>query len=118
MFKIRGKVTKVKEPQDIKNGEFAKREFIVEEQGEKYPQSVMLESFKKGEFIKYAKEEFPAKEGDIVEVEFTLRLNEFEYNGKTIQKNNINAFKIDVVSMAENQPDTQNPTDEEEDLPF
>ncbi len=76
-----------------KNGKkWAKREFVVEEQGPEYPQSFKFSMFKNGEYTKYVtgfENEYSV--GDTVTVEMRGKCS--NHNGKTY--NNVDCWRID-----------------------
>lgn len=63
-----------------KKGPWAKRTFVVEEQGVEYPQKAVFNLFKNGEYTDMAGDKFPLSVGDEVEVEYLIKAN--EYKGK------------------------------------
>ncbi len=94
-----------------KNGEdYAVRNFLIEEQKDQYPESIYGQVFKKGEYAKYLTDNFSLKVGDIVEVEYNLKAE--EYNGKYYQKIGIWKITKDDVQQTVNQDD------DSQDLPF
>lgn len=92
-----GKITGIKSVKEgeTKNGKkWAKREFVVQEEGDKFPQSAKFSMFKMDDHRKYVtgfENQFAV--GDTVTVEFKLETS--NNNGTTY--NNINCWRIDKV---------------------
>ena len=95
-FTIKGRVTVIKEEQTFGSG-FNKREFVISDEADKYPQEIQFETVKD-------KTELVAKLnlGDLVEIEFVI--NGREYNGKHYV--NLKALQITVLESANPAPRT------------
>jgi len=80
--KFRGVATNILPAQkgEGKKGPWAKRTFVVEEQGVEYPQKAVFNLFKSGDYIDIAGDKFPLNVGDEVEVEYIIKAN--EHKGK------------------------------------
>lgn len=121
-FKMKGVVTNVQDPvtgDSQKTGDWARRDFIVEQTGVEYPNTAKFTMYKVGENVKFALGSFPCKEGDEVEVEFNIKTNENKGNYFC----NLNVWKVDVLNEANtsqsNQEFPADADDEEENLlPF
>lgn len=81
-------------------GEWQKQEFVIEENTDRYPNSMVITIFGGDKITQAA-----LMEGDLVEVDFDCRAN--EYNGRYF--NNINAFSITRLSGAASQQGAQFP---------
>jgi len=95
-FTIKGRVTVIKDEQTFGSG-FNKREFVISDEADKYPQEIQFETVKD-------KTELVAKLnlGDLVEIEFVI--NGREYNGKHYV--NLKALQITVLESANPAPRT------------
>lgn len=89
-YTIRGTIKEISETQEFASG-FTKREFVVTEQADKYPQDIKLE------VVKERCAELDALAvGQKVEVQFNIRGN--EHNGRHFV--NLQAWKIEALTMA------------------
>jgi len=100
-LKTTGKITNILEPQlgEGSNGAWAKRVFVLIEEGEMYPNVFVFSLFKSGEHLGYATDKFTYVVGDLVEVEYNVRAN--EYQGKWYGDNSV--WKITKVGSTENE---------------
>jgi hypothetical protein len=125
-YKFTGNITHI---YDAKEGESAKgawanRKIVIEEanpQNPSYPQIFVGSLFKSGEHIKYATTDFNYKIGQLVEVEFNLKGNEYNnnhYGDLSIWK--ITAFNDEVKVNTYEDGVATNPasSDDTDDLPF
>ena len=114
-----GKMVHIGEPKEgsSANGDWATREFVVEEVGADYNQRAKFSMFKKGDYLEYATSKFDFAVGDFVNVEFSLSCN--EYQGKFY--NDLRVFKISknsgVEEVSSSMPSLPS-SDEENPLPF
>lgn len=117
MLSLKGRIVKVEEPRQ--GDKWASREFVVEETVDKYPQKGRFKIFKKGEYIDYALDKFPSV-GSEVEVTFNLRLAEGQSKktGNPYSIQELNVFRINVISQGSGKPDNDPFEEEESDLPW
>lgn len=121
-FSLQGKVTWIGEPVtgEGKKGDWARRDFVIKEVIDEYPQSAKFTLFKSGEYLEYATDKFQLNVGDLATVEFSLENREYEGN----QYTNLKAFKVtrdEAGSATEATPQEEPSTigeEEESDLPF
>ena len=117
-FEISGKITEIKDPASLKNGEFTSLDFIVETE-EKYNNVYCMNIFKSQDkaadvhkFVQYY------NVGDLVKVSFNIRCNEF--NGKYYT--NLSMYRVDrldeLPKVQEVNSKTFAPDRETADLPF
>lgn len=110
MYKVKGTITKIEEPKEVKDGAKV-LSYILEHEAENgYKTPYNLQMYKKADyaehidnFVKYN------KVGDVVEVEFTVRGQ--EYQGRVY--NSLNHWSINKAEAVANAP-----VEESEDLPF
>ncbi|MDF1825377.1 MAG: DUF3127 domain-containing protein [Verrucomicrobiales bacterium] len=93
-FEIEGTVKVISEIQTFASG-FSKREFVVEVEDGKYPQSIKFECVKERTSMTDG-----LSIGDSVKVNFDIRGN--EYNGKYYV--NLNAWKLEKAGGAQGAP--------------
>lgn len=117
-YTVSGKIKEIKDPQDLKGGEFRSLDFIVETE-EKYNNLYCINLFKNRDkasdidkFIQYY------TEGELVKVSFNIRCN--EYNGKYYT--NLSMYRVDRLDELPKQEEINSksfaPDREEADLPF
>jgi len=95
-FTIKGRVTVIKDEQTFGSG-FNKREFVISDEAEKYPQEIQFEALKdKTELVA------SLNVGDLVEIGFNIRGR--EWNEKHFV--NLEAWKISVLESANPSPRT------------
>jgi len=95
-FTIKGRVTVIKDEQTFDSG-FNKREFVISDEADKYPQEIQFETVKdKTELVA------SLKVGDLVEIGFNIRGR--EWNTKHFV--NLEAWKITVLESANPAPHT------------
>jgi len=108
-FKFTGKITgigPVKNGKTKSNKEWSKREFVVQEEKDKYPQSAKFSMFKMDEHQKYVTGfEDTFKVGDNVVVEFKLETS----TGAKGTFNNISCWRIDKDGGSSNQQHDEGP---------
>ena len=117
-----GVLTNLGEAQEIGSNGAIKREFVVKEQGEQYPQEGLFQMIKKKDKAEYVTSKFTAQVGDVVEVHYSLSTN--EYKGRFYGSNN--AFMLKVLEknsapQQSNQAPASNDLgidDDSEGLPF
>lgn len=102
-MKTTGNITVITEVQEgtSEKGDWAKRTIVVKENVGDYPNEIVLSLFKNGEHVDYVKDKFNLKEGDLVDVEYNTRAN--EYKGKWYGDNSI--WKITKVEGEDNSQD-------------
>ena len=115
---LTGKITHIFDTQTFSSG-FQKREFVVNDNADKYPQSIKFETVKEGcdRLDGY-------KVGDAVTVKFNIRGN--EYNGKfyvslqcwRIEKDGQETEPRRATSQNGAKPPTNQDDEEFEDVPF
>lgn len=105
---FRGKVISVSDFWENENASSCK--VRVKEVSGEYPQEAIFKYYKKGDY-KFNKDSIHIKEGDLVDVDFNLRLGDYE--GKLY--NQISAWKI---VKQEIQETNESVNDESDDLPF
>lgn len=107
--KFTGVVTNILPAQkgEGKKGPWAKRTFVVEEQGVEYPQKAVFNLFKNGEYVDMADSKFPVKVGDEVEVEYLIRAN--EYKGKWYGDLSVWSFNLLQKAQSGSTPDDDAP---------
>jgi hypothetical protein len=114
MYKVKGTITKIEEPKEVKDGAKV-LSYILEHEAENgYKTPYNLQMYKKADyaehidnFVKYN------KVGDVVEVEFTVRGQ--EYQGRVY--NSLNHWNIIKAEAVGNTPQELQP-EESDDLPF
>lgn len=117
-FEVSGKITEIKDPVVLKNGEYTSLDFIVETE-EKYNNVYCLNLFKSqdkvadiNKFIQYY------NVNELVKVSFNIRCNEF--NGKYYT--NLSMYRVDRLDELPKQQEVNSktfaPDREEADLPF
>ena len=95
-FTIKGRVTVIKDEQTFGSG-FNKREFVISDEADKYPQEIQFETVKdKTELVA------SLNVGDLVEIGFVI--NGREYNEKYYV--NLKALQITVLESANPAPRT------------
>ena len=97
-----------------KNGLWAKREIIIEEVGEQYPNTIKAEIFKSGEHIEWIKDKWAYKVGDEVIVE--LKFKTTDWNGKHFT--NISIWNIEKKLDMNSGGVAKKETDDLNILPF
>ena len=95
-FTIKGRVTVIKDEQTFGSG-FNKREFVISDEAEKYPQEIQFEAVKDKTAIVAS-----LNVGDLVEIGFNIRGR--EWNTKHFV--NLEAWKITVMESANPSPRT------------
>lgn len=115
-MELKGKIIEVTEPQTgtTDKGDWAKRTIVVSDELAQHPNKFVLNLFKNGEHIEYATTKFSHSVGDMVEITYSVRAN--EYNGKWYGDNSI--FKINKVESTPENAGIENIPDSEDDLPF
>ena len=107
-YELKGKVKVVQDAQTFGSG-FTKRELVVTVEDGKYPQDISLE------FVQDNVSKLDGvNEGDEVEVTFDIRGR--EYNGKYF--NNLQAWKMSVVSAGAGAVDTPPVAEDDDDIVF
>ena len=112
-FKVKGTITKIGEVKQLDNGASV-LDYIVDNTSDNgYVTKYNFGMYKKAEYVEHI-ENFKKfnKVGDVVEVEFTIRGQ--EYNGKVY--NNLNHWQCNKVEMSPS--DAVTPATEKDDLPF
>lgn len=111
--KITGKVVHISAVETVGAKNTPKQTMVVEETGEKYPQSVAIDALKDG-----VEQLSGIKEGDELTAYFNLRSR--EYNGRWFQ--NVNLWKVEKSSAVKQQAEPVQPSQDEDDgsdgLPF
>ena len=98
-MEYKGKVVKIMD-ETIVSEKFKKREFVVSDGHDQYPQTVIFEFHQDR-----TKELDAVKEGDDVNVFFNLRGREWKNpSGEIKYFNTLNAFKVNVLGQSENKP--------------
>ena len=95
-FTIKGRVTVIKDEQTFGSG-FNKREFVISDEAEKYPQEIQFEAVKDKTAIVAS-----LNVGDLVEIGFNIRGR--EWNTKHFV--NLEAWKITVLESSTTAPRT------------
>jgi len=98
-FTIKGRVTVIKDEQTFGSG-FNKREFVISDGADKYPQEIQFEAVKDKTAIVAS-----LNVGDLVEIGFNIRGR--EWNTKHFV--NLEAWKITVLESANPSPHTAQP---------
>jgi len=98
-FTIKGRVTVIKDEQTFGSG-FNKREFVISDEAEKYPQEIQFEAVKDKTAIVAS-----LNVGDLVEIGFNIRGR--EWNTKHFV--NLEAWKITVLESSTTAPHTAQP---------
>ena len=107
-YELEGKINVIQDAQTFGSG-FTKREFVVIVEDGKYPQEINLELVQ--DKVSLLDE---CNIGDEVSVTFDIRGR--EYNGKYF--NNLQAWKLNVVSAGSAQPASPAPEPEDDQVPF
>ena len=114
MYTLKGELIVIEDVQQISDS-FKKREFVIKDQDEKYPQTVLFQSVQ--DRCDLLNEH---KVGDLVEVSFNLRGREWANpkDGVIRYFNSLDAWKIEKIEGAAEEKNETFVTPEDDDLPF
>ena len=115
-MKVKGTIKAVSNVQEGESakGAWAKRTVVVTDDSQPYANEFVFSLFKSGEHIEYAKDKFNYMAGDVVEIEYNSRAN--EYKGKWY--GDLSIWKIEKCNNPNELPPIVTADEDGNDLPF
>ena len=98
-----------------KSGDYKRVNITLEEQADKFPNSIMLDYAKFGDNLKYFN---PPKVGDVVDVEFNTSVRSYKKDGVERTFNNLSIWNIKTVEGGEAVAVEDRSNLDDDDLPF